>query len=141
MSIVDFLVSVNGVAQLWAADGQFLGVLSSNLYDPNSISNPHANYGGSHGIYSIRNLYGLYGSQYGVYSPYNNFCINPPVVFYQNQPVLMVTKNSYVISNGLPIIDPDLLLGVYAQLANSVQTLNSNLGLMQSVADMFKSGF
>ncbi|AUT03906.1 hypothetical protein CLI64_27915 [Nostoc sp. CENA543] len=138
MSIIDFLISMNGVAQLWASDGQFLGTLSSNLYDPNSISNPHGMYGSSQGIYSIRNSYGLYGGLYGVHSPYNNYCINPPIILYQGQPVLMVTKNSYVMSNGLPVVDPDLLLGLYAQLSHSIPTPNPYLGLAQSIYDMFK---
>lgn len=139
MSIVDFLVSVNGVAQLWAADGQFLGVLSSNLYDQNSISNPHGIYGGSYGMYSIQNSYGLYGSQYGLYSPYNIYCLNPPIVLYQGQPVLIVTRNSYVLSNNLPVVDPELLLGVYApQIINSIATYNPQIGLSQNIFDMFK---
>lgn len=133
MSIVDFLVSANGVAQLWAADGQFLGVLSSNLYDPNSISNLHGIYGGSYSIHSIRNSYGLYGSPYGVYSPYNIYCLNPPIVFSQGQPVLIVTKNSYVITNNLPMVDPELVLGVYAQLTNSMPTFNPHVGLSQTI--------
>ena len=30
MSIPEFLAAINGIAQLWAADRQFLGVLSSD---------------------------------------------------------------------------------------------------------------
>ncbi|MBD2682193.1 MULTISPECIES: hypothetical protein [Nostoc] len=119
MSIPRFLTAINGIAQLWAADGQFLGLLSSDQSDPNSISNFYGNYGSSCGIYSIRNSAGLYGSESGIYSPYNTCCLNPPITFYQGQPVLMVTRNPYVQTNGLPVIDPDFLLGVYAQLSNS----------------------
>jgi hypothetical protein len=119
MTVLNFLAAVNGVAQLYAADGQFLGVLSSNLYDLNSICNPNGIYGSSWGIFSIRNPYSLYGSTYGIYSPYNPNSINPPVIWYQGQPMLVVTKNSNVLTNGLPIIDPDLVLGIYGQLANT----------------------
>lgn len=124
MRILDFLVAVNGVAQLWGANEQFLGVLSSNQYDVNSISNLHGIYGGQYGLYSISNLHGMYGGQSGLYSPYNTFCLNPPVIFYQAQPMLMVTRNSYVQTNGLPVVDPDLVIEVYAQLKSSVPTVN-----------------
>ena len=115
MSIQQFLAEIDGMAQLWSANGQFLGLLSSNQYDANSISNFHGIYGSPHGLYSIRNLYGMYGGEYGLYSPYNPYCLNPPIIFYQGQAVLMVTRNTYVVANGLPIIDPDFLLGMYAQ--------------------------
>jgi hypothetical protein len=137
MSIVQFLSTVNGIAQLFANDGQFLGVLSSDQYDLNSISNPHGMYGSQHGIYSIRNSCGLYGGSYGIYSPYNTYCINPPIVFYQGQPILIVSKNNHVVSNHLPIVDPDLVLGVYAQLANSMYTTNHYLQTQRYVWNMF----
>lgn len=121
MSIVNFLSAVNGVAQLWAPNGQFLGVLSSDQYDVDSISNSYGLYGGSCGIYSIQNLCGMYGGACGLYSPYNISCFNPPVILYQNQPVLVVTRNGYIQTNGLPIVDPDLMLNVYAQLAANYQ--------------------
>ncbi|QYX29802.1 hypothetical protein [Sphaerospermopsis torques-reginae] len=91
--------------------------MSSNPHDPNSINNLHGIYGSDWGVYSIRNSYGLYGSPYAVYSPYNTYCLNPPVVIYQGQPVLVVTRNPYFQTNGIPVIDPDFLLSVYAQLA------------------------
>jgi hypothetical protein len=137
MSILQFLSTVNGIAQLFANDGQFLGVLSSDQYDLNSISNPHGMYGSQNGIYSIRNSCGLYGGSYGIYSPYNTYCINPPIVFYQGQSILMVTNNNHVVSNYLPIVDPDLLLGVYAQLANSMYTTNHYLQTQRYVLNMF----
>ena len=138
MSIVDFLVSANGVAQLWAADGQCLGILSSNLYDANSISNPHGIYGGIYGMYSIRNSYGLYGGSHGIYSPYNIYCLNPPFVLYQGQTVMIVTKNSHYLSNGLPMVDPDLMLGVYAQLNNFMPNQNPYIDLNQTIFNMFR---
>jgi hypothetical protein len=121
MSILDFLASVNGVAQLWAANGQFLGVLSSDQYDLNSISNCYSFYGGSCGIYSIQNHSGMYGGVCGFYSPYNTSCLNPPVILYQAQPVLIVTRNLFAQTNGLPVVDPDLMLSIYGQLATNYQ--------------------
>lgn len=124
MQILDFLVAINGVGQLWGANGQFLGLLSNNQYDSNSISNPHGMYGGEHGLYSISNPHGMYGGQHGLYSPYNSFCLNPPIIFFQGQPVIIVTRNAYIQNQGLAVIDPDLLLGLYAQLTSSHPTFN-----------------
>jgi hypothetical protein len=80
MTVLDFLTAIDGVAQLYAADGQFLGVLSSNQYDLNSIFNPNGIYGSTWGIFSIRNPSSLYGSSYGIYSPYNPNSLNPPII-------------------------------------------------------------
>jgi hypothetical protein len=121
----EFLTSINGIAQLWAADGQFLGVISSNRYDPYSISNPRSEYGSFSGIYSIHNADGLYGSSSGIYSPYHPESVNPPLVFFQEQPILVLSKNYHLQKqvNGLTVVDPDLLLMVYGQLANSVSKM------------------
>ena len=114
MSIVEFLRSINGLAQLWAADGQFLGVLSSNQYDPNSICNPNGIYGSSWSATSIRAEYSMYGAEYGVYSPYNLYSVEPPAIVFQNQIVLMVTRNRYAVTNGVQTVDPDLLFIAYS---------------------------
>ena len=114
MSILESLASVNGIAQLWAADSQFLGVLSSNQSDPNSITNPNT-YGSFYSYHSINNPASPYGGACGLYSPYNITCINPPVILYQGQPILVVSKNLSVLTNGLSIIDPDLMLSIYTQ--------------------------
>src|SRR6476659_5830636 len=119
MTILEFLQSINGYGQLWAADGQFLGLLSSNQNDINSITNPNT-FGNPYSYNSIRNASGMYGSSCGIYSPYNSLCLNPPVILYQNQPVLVMTRNSLLFTNGLPIIDPDLVLSVYLQLASTM---------------------
>lgn len=114
MDILDFLSAANGIAQLCAADGQFLGLLTSNQYDRKSIINPNT-YGSSYSYHSIQNPVSPYGGDCGVYSPYNLTCTNPPIILYQEQPVLVVTKKAYVLGSSLPIVDPDLMLGVYAR--------------------------
>jgi hypothetical protein len=116
MLIPRFFSAIDGRAQLGAADGQFLGLLSSKRDDPNSISNFSAIYGSYSGTNSMRNRTGLYGSEFGMYSPYNIFCLNPPVAFFKNKLILVVSRNPCIETNGLPVIDPDFLLGVYAQL-------------------------
>ncbi|MTJ07745.1 hypothetical protein [Anabaena sp. UHCC 0204] len=129
MSILEFLIAINGMAELWSADRVFLGLLSSNQYDPNSINNLDGIYGSFSGIQSIRNSVGMYSGTSGIYSPYNIFCLNPPFVLYQNQPVLVVTRNAHFQTNGVPVVDPDFLLGVYAQLASSAPILNNSTPL------------
>lgn len=119
MNILEFLRAINGLGQMCAADGQFLGVLSSNQYDPNSICNPNGSYGSSYSFTSIRNPSGIYGGTFGLYSPYNSYCLNPPAILYQNQKVLIVTRNPYAMTNGVQVIDPDLLFAAYSSNASA----------------------
>lgn len=59
--------------RLYAPNGQFLGNVNSNQYDPNSIANPYGQYGSQYSPNSINNPYGQYGSPYspnGVRNPY-----------------------------------------------------------------------
>jgi hypothetical protein len=124
----EFLIAINGSAQLWSADGKFLGVLSTDRFDPYSISNPRGNYGSVSGVYSIRNSAGLYGSLDGIYSAYNPESLNPPIVFYQEQAVLVVSKNSSLQNqvNSLAVIDPDLLLEFYTQIVYTMSRFQPN---------------
>ncbi|HLO87945.1 MAG TPA: hypothetical protein VK203_23475 [Nostocaceae cyanobacterium] len=123
----EFLLAINGSAQLWSADGKFLGVLSTDRFDPYSISNPRGNYGSVSGEYSIRNSEGCYGNVDGIYSAYNPEGLNPPIVFYQEQPVLVVSKNTNLQNqvNGLAVIDPDLLLELYIDIAHAMSGFNT----------------
>lgn len=114
MNIIEFLRASNELGQLWINDGQFLGLLSSNEYEPNSICNPNGIYGSSYSVTSIRNPSGLYGSTWGIYSPYNPNSLCPPAIVYQGQVVGFVTKNRHLCTNGLSTIDPDLLFAAYS---------------------------
>lgn len=122
MDVLKFLQAIDGSAQIWAADGQFLGVLSSNPFAPNSLINPNT-YGCPYNYNSITNSACPYGGDCGMYSPYNCACIKPPIVLYQGQPVLGISKNPHLQTDSLPIIDPDLLLGVYLRLTKYIPDL------------------
>ncbi len=139
MTILEFLAAINGVAQLWGGNGVFLGLLSSDRYDSKSITNPHGAYGSSWEVHSIYNPHGLYGGSHGMYSPYNTFCLKPPIIFYQEQPVLVVTRNPYARTDELSVVDPDLLTEVYTQLDapryNNTQEVLSRAS--QSLARVF----
>ena len=60
--------------------GKYLGTLSSNPYDPDSVSNPYGQYGSEYSSDSINNPYGQYGSEYSNDSPNNPYATNPPVI-------------------------------------------------------------
>jgi len=54
--------------------GKYLGNLSANPYDQNSVSNPYGQYGSPYSQDSINNPVGEYGS------PYSDKSINNPIV-------------------------------------------------------------
>ncbi len=60
--------------------GKYLGNLSSNPYDANSVGNPYGKYGSEYSSDSINNPYGKYGSQYSNDSPNNPYATNPPAI-------------------------------------------------------------
>ena len=65
--------------------GKYLGDLSANQYDRNSVSNPHGRYGSKYSRDSINNPYGRYGSQYSRDSANNPHATNPPKIFGEQQ--------------------------------------------------------
>lgn len=60
-------------SRIQASDGTFLGVVSKDKYNLESISNPYARYGNQYSPDSILNPYGIYGSKYGPKSPWNQY--------------------------------------------------------------------
>jgi hypothetical protein len=116
---VEVFQILDGYGQVWSPSGQFLGLLSCDAHNPYSIINPLGNYGSPHSSTSIHNPQSPYGGPNGIYSPYNLRCINPPVILYQGNPVLVLTWNLNVFTNGLNIVDADLMLAIYEELSNS----------------------
>ena len=108
---------LDGHGQMWSPSGQFLGLLSSNQRHLYSIINPRGPYGSFYSPTSLQNPQGLYSSSDGSYSPYNPNCINPPIIFYQGQPLLVITRNLNLYTNGLNIVDVDLMLTIYEELS------------------------
>ena len=93
--ILQDLTALDGKLELYAWDGQFLGLLSSDLNDANSIINLRT-YGNAQNINSIHYKHGIYGGQYGRYSPYNYRCSYPPSIVFQRQCIGIVSKNKYI---------------------------------------------
>lgn len=58
----------------------FLGVLSTNKFDAESVSNTYGNYGSAYSDTSIFNNYGDYGSPYSSTSAFNKYATNPPLI-------------------------------------------------------------
>lgn len=81
---------------LVGSDGVFLGLLSTNIYSADSISNPYGQYGSKYSTTSIWNPYGTYGSKYSSKSPFNQYTMNPPRIFLYGKPVGYLTINPYI---------------------------------------------
>ncbi len=60
--------------------GKYLGILSNNRYDPDSVANPYGRYGSKYSPDSINNPYSKYGSRYSNDSINNPYATNPPVI-------------------------------------------------------------
>ena len=81
---------------LLAQDGQFLGILSSNKYQSDSVMNQYGSYGSKYSSTSIFNRYGQYGSPYASYSPFNPYTSTPPQVILRGQWVGLLTTNKFL---------------------------------------------
>lgn len=92
---------------LLANDGQYLGKLSLNQYDPESVSNTYGSYGSQYSSASIFNSYGNYGSPYSALSPFNSYTGTPPAIYFRGRMIGYLTKNVY---KGFNTIDPDSIV-------------------------------
>lgn len=62
--------------------GKYLGNLSSNRFDPDSVNNQFGRYGSRYSPDSINNQFGRYGSRYSPDSPNNPYATNPPAIIH-----------------------------------------------------------
>jgi hypothetical protein len=92
-----------GESFIVANDGQFLGKLSLNKFDPESILNPYGLYGSVYSATSIYNQYSTYGSPYSSLSPFNPYTFTPPIIYLRGRKVGFLSVNPYL--NGS--IDPN----------------------------------
>ncbi|MGI6295071.1 MAG: hypothetical protein ACOX3G_03205 [Armatimonadota bacterium] len=70
--------------KIYAEDGTYLGKLSANKYDPESISNPYGPYGSKYGN-NLMNPYSTYGSKYSSQSWRNPYATNAPKIYYEKK--------------------------------------------------------
>ena len=78
-------------------DYTFLGKLTTNIYDSDSIYNKYGTYGSKYSTKSIWNDYSNYGGEYSSYSPFNSYSLNPPYIVDEDFNVLgRLTVNKYI---------------------------------------------
>jgi hypothetical protein len=101
-----FNLIVNG--KVVADDGTFLGAISKQKYETNSLANKYGSHGGKYSSDSIFNKYGTYGSKYSLQSPFNKYTTTPPkIVDTQGRFVAYLTVNTSI----KPRVDPYGLIG------------------------------
>ena len=70
--------------KLYSQDGKYLGKVSSNTLDPDSISNPAGRYGSPVSPDSVNNPVGRYGSTVSSESANNPLATNAPRIVYED---------------------------------------------------------
>ncbi len=87
-----------GESFLIANDGQYLGRLTLNQFDAESISNPYGIYGSHYSAKSIHNEYSIYGSRFSALSPYNQYTSTPPKIYLNGHLWGVLTTNGFLYS-------------------------------------------
>ena len=90
-----------GASYLEAQDSQFLGKISSNRHDNQSILNRYGPYGSRYSPTSIFNKHSDYGSRFGINSINNAYCSRPPKLVINERLLGFVTVNRHV-NNRIP---------------------------------------
>jgi hypothetical protein len=94
-------------ATIIAEDGQFLGKITTNSIDSQSIINDIGRFGSEISSTSIRNTIGRYGSTISSLSPFNDITSTPPSIYKNGRLVAYLTTNRIKT----PRIDPRALIG------------------------------
>lgn len=100
-------------------DGNFLGKITVNPYDRDSITNSYGPYGSSYSPTSIHNPYSVYASPYSQLSMNNVYANKPPILYLGGRQRGRVTKNS-LIQGG---IDADIFMYL---IGNDIRSLIEN---------------
>lgn len=89
---------------LYSNDGKtYLGKLTTNEFDQESIFNEFGTYGGQFSAKSIFNNFGIYGGEFSNQSPFNKFATKPPMIFYKGNITGYLTINSSLTNAITPI--------------------------------------
>ena len=78
-----------------ANDGQFLGRLTLNKFNNESVSNEFCPYGSIYSSTSIFNQYSTYGSQYSALSPFSQYSTTPPRIYLRGVLWGVLTINNF----------------------------------------------
>lgn len=80
-------------AEIYASDGQFLGVFTNNAFQATGIANEFGLYGSNFALYSIFNNFGQYGSKFALKSAFNSFSTAPPILVVEGKGIAYLTTN------------------------------------------------
>ncbi len=94
-------------ARIIAADEKYLGTISKNKFDPDSIANEFGHYGNKFSPDSIFNEFGQYGSRYSLLSPFNPHSMNPPRIVRDGRLLAYLSANKFQANPDY--IDPEEL--------------------------------
>lgn len=84
-------------ALLYSNDGStFLGKLTSNKYNAESVCNTYGTFGSKYSATSIWNQYGTYGSKYSTESAFNQLTITPPIIVSNGKIIGYLTVNTMI---------------------------------------------
>lgn len=87
-------VRKSSLVSVYSNDGkEFLGTLSTNVYDRESIFNKYGPYGSEFEANSIWNKFGDYGSEFSLDSAFNEFTSSPPILVIGKEIIGYVTVN------------------------------------------------
>jgi len=89
-----------------ANDNTFLGKLTPNKFDTESIFNTFGQYGSKFSQISIFNKFSNYGNQFSQLSPFNKFSTTPPEIYLDGDFYAYLTANTTLT----PRIDPESIL-------------------------------
>jgi len=104
--------NVNGM-YIFAQDTkeQYLGFITSNKFETESIINEFGSYGSEFSTTSIFNEFSTYGSAFSTYGAFNAFTTTPPIIYSYNSTTKLFTAQYYLTKNTFktPNIDPEML--------------------------------
>lgn len=79
----------------------YLGKVTTNTEDPESIWNPNGEYGSSTSTTSIYNTYGIYGSKNSMFSAFNDYATAPPKIFDNSGNFVGYLSSNLIHTNGI----------------------------------------
>ncbi len=109
-------VTANYPLYLYSNDGKtFLGKLTTDKYDSESIADKYGDYGSKYSRTSIFNEYGDYGSNYDTESAFNENARKPPIIVDSDgEFIAYLTANKY-INDGVSYVKLMRILEKYKQ--------------------------
>lgn len=106
-SIPEGFSSTNYPYSLYSFDGRtYLGKITADVSDPESIWNNSGDYGSADSSTSIFNMYGIYGSSNSMFSAFNDYASAPPKIYDSRGNIVGLLTSNLSVQNG---ISPDTL--------------------------------